>query len=69
MKELSSFSGSQAPLNCAAWHPIHEDVFVTGGHDGTILFWCASRSDIQVSPEPVWPVNTDILHGSSEYIA
>ena len=52
MKELSNFAGSQAPINCAAWHPIQEEVFVTGSHDGTILFWCASRPNAQVMTSP-----------------
>ena len=48
MKELSNFTGAQAPINCAAWHPVHEDVFVSGGHDGTVLLWLASRAGAQV---------------------
>jgi len=23
----------------AAWHPVHESLFTTGGSDGAILFW------------------------------
>ena len=48
MKELSNFTGAQAPINCAAWHPVHEDVFVSGGHDGTVLLWLASQAGAQV---------------------
>lgn len=48
MKELSNFTGAQGPINCASWHPVHEDVFVSGGHDGALLFWLANRTGIQV---------------------
>jgi len=43
MKEVTSFSGSEAPINCATWHPIHSDMFVSGGHDGSIHFWSATH--------------------------
>ena len=48
MKELSNFSGGTAPINCAAWHPVHEELFVSGDHEGNIRYWLSSRKGPQV---------------------
>ncbi|XP_054769067.2 pre-mRNA 3' end processing protein WDR33-like [Lytechinus pictus] len=39
MKELFTFRGHKKEATAIAWHPIHEDMFVSGGSDGGILFW------------------------------
>lgn len=43
MRKLATFRGHQADVTCAAWHPWHEDLFVSGSHDGTILHWLVSH--------------------------
>lgn len=48
MKELSNFASGQAPINCAAWHPIQEELFVSGDHEGNLMFWLSSRQGPQV---------------------
>jgi len=32
-------------LSCAAWHPIHEDMFTTADEMGSIYFWRASQAE------------------------
>ncbi|PRW56172.1 flowering time control FY-like isoform X1 [Chlorella sorokiniana] len=42
-RELISFRGHNRDVTYAAWHPLHEELFVSGGHDGSMIFWLASR--------------------------
>lgn len=42
-RELTSFRGHNRDVTYAAWHSIHEELFVSGGHDGSMIFWLASR--------------------------
>lgn len=44
MKELQSFKGHKKEVNCVKWHPVHEDLFVSGGADGSIYYWLANQS-------------------------
>ena len=39
MKELCSLKGHYKEITCLQWHPFQESVFVSGGMDGTILYW------------------------------
>lgn len=39
MKEMRTFRGHDKEVTALAWHPQQEDAFVTGGYDGSILFW------------------------------
>ncbi len=31
--------GHKKEVSTAAWHPVHEEVFASGGSDGSIMFW------------------------------
>ncbi|GAB4820925.1 hypothetical protein N2152v2_007971 [Parachlorella kessleri] len=42
-RELASFRGHNRDVISAAWHPLHEDLFVSGGYDGSLIFWLAGR--------------------------
>jgi polyadenylation factor subunit 2 len=51
MKEIQTFRGhnkevtgkptklSNNFLKAVAWHPFHEDFFVSGGFDGALIYW------------------------------
>ena len=39
LKEVGSFRGHGKDVTSMAWHPQHEGLFVSGGWDGTLLFW------------------------------
>jgi polyadenylation factor subunit 2 len=39
MKEIKSFKGHKREVQSVAWHPVHENLFVSGGFDGSIFFW------------------------------
>lgn len=38
-KEIQRFIGHDLCVNCATWHPTHEDMFVSGSKDGSVLSW------------------------------
>ena len=38
-QEVQIFRGHKREASCVAWHPIHENLFASGGSDGSILFW------------------------------
>lgn len=42
--EVASFVGHGTDITQAAWHPLQEDLFVSGGHDGSMAFWLAGRN-------------------------
>jgi len=39
MKELQTFRAHAKEVDCVAWHPVFDDVFVSGGGDGDMYFW------------------------------
>ncbi|KAF3771517.1 Flowering time control protein [Nymphaea thermarum] len=39
MKELESFRGHRKDVTALAWHPFHEEYFVSGSFDGSIFHW------------------------------
>ncbi|KAJ3417587.1 dipeptidase 1 (renal) [Chytridiales sp. JEL 0842] len=39
MKELQTFRGHKKEVTSVSWHPSHESQFVSGGSDGSMLFW------------------------------
>ncbi|KAI8586200.1 WD40-repeat-containing domain protein [Geranomyces variabilis] len=39
MRELQSFKGHKKEVQSVAWHPHHETEFVSGGSDGSMMFW------------------------------
>jgi len=38
-KERQVFRGHRKEAFTVAWHPIHEDLFASGGSEGSIIFW------------------------------
>eukprot|EP01147_Barroeca_monosierra_P004335 gene4335-6639_t len=39
MKEVHVYRAHQKEVNSLAWHPIHEQLFVSGGANGDVFFW------------------------------
>ena len=67
MRKLAVLRGHQADVTCAAWHPWHEDLLVSGSYDGSILHWLVSHpSEPQVPAASAWPgstlSSTDVIH-------
>ncbi|GMI04973.1 hypothetical protein TrVE_jg8170 [Triparma verrucosa] len=54
MKELCSLKGHYKEITCLQWHPFQESVFVSGGMDGTILYWNVGPKG---SEDPVARIN------------
>ena len=44
--EVASFVCHGTDITQAAWHPLQEDLFVSGGHDGSMAFWLAGRNKL-----------------------
>jgi len=44
--EVASYVGHGTDLTQASWHPLQEDLFVSGGHDGSMAFWMAGRNKL-----------------------
>ena len=42
MKMLQTYKGQNKDITSLCWHPIHEDLFVSGGYDGSVLYWLVS---------------------------
>mmetsp|Transcript_18706 Transcript_18706/g.30748 ORF Transcript_18706/g.30748 Transcript_18706/m.30748 type:complete len:418 (+) Transcript_18706:90-1343(+) len=77
MKEMRSFRGHQREVTSLSCHPFHEEMFVSGSHDGTILFWLV-REENPVAEIPnahesaVWdlawhPVGHILCSGSNDH--
>ncbi|KAF2077962.1 hypothetical protein CYY_000762 [Polysphondylium violaceum] len=50
MKELQTFKAHKEvvkEMTSVAWHPQHEDLFVSGGFDGSILYWVVGQDNPQ----------------------
>ncbi len=47
-REIGIFKGHAKDVVCCDWHPLHEEVFATGGQDGGVAFWLTGRSGTQV---------------------
>ncbi|GBF95106.1 hypothetical protein Rsub_07690 [Raphidocelis subcapitata] len=47
LRELRTLQGHSRDALCADWHPIHEEVLVSGHFDGTLCHWLAGRSEPQ----------------------
>ena len=46
MKPLQTYKGQNKDITSLCWHPVHEDLFVSGGYDGSLLYWlvpCATH--------------------------
>ncbi|XVF03658.1 hypothetical protein REPUB_Repub05bG0012200 [Reevesia pubescens] len=48
MKELESFRGHRKDVTALAWHPFHEEYFVSGSFDGSIFHWIVGHETPQV---------------------
>ncbi|KAL6222763.1 hypothetical protein ACLB2K_006154 [Fragaria x ananassa] len=48
MKELELFHGHRIEVTALAWHPIHEEYFVSGSRDGSIFHWLVGHETAQV---------------------
>jgi polyadenylation factor subunit 2 len=38
-RQMECFKGHNQEVNCASWHPIHEDLLVSGSKDGKMFYW------------------------------
>ncbi|GLI62902.1 polyadenylation factor I complex [Volvox africanus] len=47
LREMATFSGHGRDVTCVSWHPQHEELFVSGAIDGSLMMWLASRPDAQ----------------------
>ena len=47
-RALQDFKGHNEPVTTSAWHPKHEDLFVSGAQDGSITHWLVSQLECQV---------------------
>ncbi|KAG7669287.1 hypothetical protein Ndes2526B_g05588 [Nannochloris sp. 'desiccata'] len=45
--ELATFIGHGKDITVSSWHSIHEELFVSGGHDGSLCFWLVGRQGVQ----------------------
>eukprot|EP00127_Corallochytrium_limacisporum_P006892 Clim_evm7s237 gene=Clim_evmTU7s237 len=43
MREIQVFRGHQDEAMSISWHPIHENLFVSGGSDGSTIYWLADH--------------------------
>ena len=43
LREFRTFSGHSRDVTAVAWHPFHEELFASGGFDGSILYWTADH--------------------------
>ena len=61
LRELRTFRGHTKDVLCAAWHPVHEELFASGGYDGGLLYWLASRPGPQARAFP-WSTKHVHMH-------
>jgi hypothetical protein len=45
--ELATFIGHGKDITVSSWHTVHEELFVSGGHDGSLCFWLVGRQGVQ----------------------
>ena len=45
--ELATFIGHGKDITQSSWHSVHEELFVSGGHDGSLCFWLVGRQGPQ----------------------
>jgi WD40 repeat protein len=49
MKEYETYRGHKKEVTSISWHPFHEKLFCSGGHDGDILYWTVGNDEHQGS--------------------
>jgi WD40 repeat protein len=42
MRALAAYKGQNREVTSVTWHPHHEELFVSGGMDGSLMHWCVS---------------------------
>ena len=47
MKQLQTYKGQNRDITSVCWHPHHADLFVSGGYDGSILYWLVPNASPQ----------------------
>jgi polyadenylation factor subunit 2 len=47
LRELATLHGHNRDVTSVAWHPFHEELLVSGGYDGSILFWTVGHEGPQ----------------------
>lgn len=77
MKELQSFRGHRKDVTALAWHPFHEEYFVSGSYDGSIFHWLVGHETPQIEvanahDNAVWdlawhPVGYILCSGSNDH--
>ncbi|KAJ3370254.1 hypothetical protein GGF31_004312 [Allomyces arbusculus] len=78
MKEYANFKGHAKEVCSVAWHPQHEDLFVSGGSEGSLIWWLASQPSIPLAQVPtahdanIWaldwhPLGHILCTGSNDY--
>ncbi|KAJ3269555.1 hypothetical protein HDV01_001317 [Terramyces sp. JEL0728] len=51
MKEMQIFRGHKREVQSISWHPIHSNLFSSGGWEGGLMFWLVGQNDPVVSIE------------------
>ncbi|KAI9143687.1 WD40-repeat-containing domain protein [Paraphysoderma sedebokerense] len=77
MKEFQSFKGHAKEVNSIAWHPHHEGLFVSGGSDGSLMYWLVGTPNSiagieQAHSANIWaldwhPLGHILATGSNDY--
>ncbi|XP_078178962.1 transducin/WD40 repeat-like superfamily protein isoform X2 [Carex rostrata] len=77
MKELESFRGHSKDVTALAWHPFHEEYFVSGSFDGAIFHWLVGHETPQAEilgahDNSVWdlawhPIGYLLASGSNDH--
>ncbi len=76
MREMQTFRGHKKEVTALAWHPFHEDLLVSGGFDGSIIYWLVGSDDPQAEmighESSVWdlawhPVGHILCSGSNDH--
>lgn len=55
MKELASFRGHNKDVACCSWHPFHEELFASGGYDGSLIYWTVGHDKPQAEVKRPFP--------------
>ncbi|CAG8525732.1 5341_t:CDS:10 [Paraglomus brasilianum] len=77
MKDLQTFRGHKKEVCSIAWHPFHERLLVTGGSEGSLMFWIVGQNTVVDSVEfahesNVWsldwhPIGHVLVSGSNDH--
>ncbi|XP_002977100.2 flowering time control protein FY [Selaginella moellendorffii] len=47
LKDIETYRGHKKEVASLAWHPFHEELFVSGSHDGSIIHWLVGHDQPQ----------------------